>query len=61
MSVIPAIVAGVKEIVITTPPRYGTDAIDPAILLLLRLHVLMKFTSREAHKRSQLWPMAVKA
>jgi histidinol dehydrogenase len=32
MSVIPAIVAGVKEIVITTPPRYGSDAIDPAIL-----------------------------
>jgi len=32
MSVIPALVAGVKEVVITTPPRHGCDAIDPSIL-----------------------------
>lgn len=32
MSVIPALVAGVKEVVITTPPRHGRDAIDPSIL-----------------------------
>ena len=57
MTVIPALVAGVKEIVAITPPR---KELDPGIAFALKLLNVEEIYRVAAHRESLLWPMEQK-